>query len=146
MYLIYRLLQHSAHTTEKQKSHASHLRTTLRGSPLFRSTYRHTFQLALTPGQKSLALDAAIEYWRLLFSSDQGLQWRTKTSPWFDWWLEFLETEKPIKGVSKDVWTQMWEFVQKTMAEESMSWWSEDGAWPGVIDDFVAWVKKKRGE
>ena len=40
----------------------------------------------------------------------------------------------------------MWEFVQKTMTDESLAWWSEDGAWPGVVDEFVAWVKKKRGQ
>ena len=25
-----------------------------------------------------------------------------------------------------------------------MSWWSEDSAWPGVIDQFVEYVKEKR--
>lgn len=122
------------------------MRNTLPGSSLLRTTYRHTFQLALTPGQKSLALDAAIEYWRLLFASGQGLDWKSQSTPWFDWWLEFLEAEKPIKGVSRDIWNQMWEFVQKTTADETLGWWSEDGAWPGVVDEFVAWVKKRRGD
>jgi DCN1-like protein 1/2 len=27
-----------------------------------------------------------------------------------------------------------------------LSFWSEDGAWPGVIDEFVAYVKEKRGD
>lgn len=36
-------------------------------------------------------------------------------------------------------------FVQKSQGDESMSWWSEDGAWPGVLDDFVGYVKEKRG-
>lgn len=26
-----------------------------------------------------------------------------------------------------------------------MGWWDENGAWPGVIDEFVAWVGEKRG-
>lgn len=25
-----------------------------------------------------------------------------------------------------------------------MAWWSEDGAWPGAIDEFVGFVKEKR--
>lgn len=36
-------------------------------------------------------------------------------------------------------------FAQKTLEDGSMSWWSEDGAWPGVIDDFVAFVRERRG-
>jgi len=27
-----------------------------------------------------------------------------------------------------------------------MAWWSEEGAWPGVLDEFVVYVKEKREE
>ena len=27
-----------------------------------------------------------------------------------------------------------------------MAWWSEDGAWPGVVDEFVAFVRTQRGD
>ena len=42
------------------------------------------------------------------------------------------------------MWDQTGLFVTKSMKDESMSWWSEQGSWPGVIDDFVAFVKEKR--
>ena len=29
---------------------------------------------------------------------------------------------------------------------EDLGWWSEDGAWPGVIDGFVEYVHKKRAQ
>lgn len=48
------------------------------------------------------------------------------------------------KGISKDMWDQTGVFIQKSQEDESMSWWSEDGAWPGVIDEFVGFVKEKR--
>lgn len=32
----------------------------------------------------------------------------------------------------------------KSLEDETMSWWSEDGAWPGVLDDFVTFVNEKR--
>ena len=32
----------------------------------------------------------------------------------------------------------------KSLEDESMSWWSEDGAWPGVLDEFVEYVRGKR--
>lgn len=36
--------------------------------------------------------------------------------------------------------------MRKSVEDETMSWWSPDGAWPGAIDDFVGFVKAKRGE
>lgn len=55
--------------------------------------------------------------------------------------------EKGLKGVSKDVWEQTGKFVLKTLEPggEGMEWWSEDGAWPGVVDGFVEFVREKRG-
>jgi DCN1-like protein 1/2 len=41
------------------------------------------------------------------------------------------------------MWNQTLEFANKTMEDESLSFWSEDGAWPSVIDDFVSWCKEK---
>ena len=43
------------------------------------------------------------------------------------------------------MWDQTAVFVGKTMEDESMGFWSEDGAWPSCIDEFVAFVKEKRG-
>lgn len=33
----------------------------------------------------------------------------------------------------------------KCLKDESMGWWSEDGAWPGVLDEFVGYVRERRG-
>ena len=43
------------------------------------------------------------------------------------------------------MWDQTVIFVQKSLADESMNWWNEDGAWPGVLDEFVMYVRQKRG-
>lgn len=37
-------------------------------------------------------------------------------------------------------------FALKSLDDESLGWWSEDGAWPGVLDEFVAFVAEKRAE
>ncbi|KAF2225793.1 Cullin binding-domain-containing protein [Elsinoe ampelina] len=108
-----------------------------------KKVYKHTFTIAKAQGSKSIPLDSAIEFWRLLFSPP-SLSWSTPNSPWLDWWIEFLEA-KWKKSVNKDMWDQTLSFAFKTLEDESMSWWSEDSAWPGVIDEFVAWVKEKRG-
>jgi len=112
---------------------------------LFRRTYRHTFTLArASPAQKSLPLEVATEYWRLLYSPDHGgFMWDSDNTPWLAMWLDFLET-KWKKGVNRDMWDQLLVFVFKTVDDEEMSFWSEDGAWPGAIDEFVLYVREKR--
>ena len=77
--------------------------------------------------------------------------WWTKQTPWLDWWIHFLEAEWK-RGVNRDMWNMTYEFYAKTIAEsdgrggtgETLAWWDEDGAWPGVIDDFVAYVVERR--
>jgi DCN1-like protein 1/2 len=110
----------------------------------FKNIYKHTFKLAKVPEQKAVGLEMASEYWRLLFTKP-SLEWSTASTPWLEWWIEFL-TEKYKKSVNKDLWDQTLVFAEKTLADEGMSFWSEDSAWPGVIDEFVEYVKTdKRG-
>ena len=133
-----------AETLSKQQSQIPTFRRSLPTNlSLFKKTYKATFPLARAQGQKILPLETAVEYWRLLLAPP-SLSWSTATIPWLDWWIEFLET-KWKKSVNKDMWDQLGVFVQKCGEDESMSWWSEDGAWPGVIDEFVGFVKEKRG-
>lgn len=110
---------------------------------LLKKIYRHTFTLARAPGQKAVALEAATEYWRVLLSPP-SLAWSSPSTPWLEWWLEFL-TDKYKKSVNKDLWDQTLVFALKTLEDETMGFWSEDSAWPGVIDEFVEYVREKRG-
>lgn len=57
--------------------------------------------------------------------------------------MEFLETRWK-KGVNRDMWDQLGVFVMKTLEDEELGFWSEDGAWPGAIDEFVLFVREKR--
>ena len=110
----------------------------------FKSIYKHSFILARPEGQKAVPLDTATVFWRLLFSAP-SLQWEAENTPWLDWWIEFLESRWK-KSVNKDMWDQTLSFAEKTLADGSLSWWSEDAAWPGVIDEFVEYAQKeKRG-
>ncbi len=70
--------------------------------------------------------------------------WASGTTDWLKLWLEFLNA-KWTKTVNKDMWNQTLEFFTKSREDETMSFWSEEGAWPSVIDDFVVWVREKRG-
>lgn len=132
-----------ADTLSKQQVAVSTFRKSLAtNSDFFKRVYKHTFLIARTPGQKSVALEAAIEFWRLLFNPP-GVSWNTATTPWVDWWIEFLESRWK-KTVNKDMWEQTLIFARKSLEDETMSWWSEDGAWPGVLDDFVVYVNERK--
>lgn len=110
--------------------------------PLFKKVYNHTYQLALAQGQKSLPLEMAAEFWKMLFSPP-GLAWRTKSTPWLDWWLEFQE-EKVKKSVNKDLWRQTLNFAEETLRDETLGFWSEESSWPSVVDEFVEWVRTEK--
>ncbi|KAI9742086.1 MAG: Scaffold-type E3 ligase [Cirrosporium novae-zelandiae] len=134
---------------QKQREYVEGLRTTLpKDADLFKRVYRHTFIISRTPGQKSLGLEVAAEYWRLLFGPT-GWSWGVGGGdgeklqfPWLDWWVEFV-TSSWKRAVGKDMWNMLEAFARKTNEDETLSWWSDTGAWPGVIDDFVGWVKAK---
>ena len=83
-------------------------------------------------------------YWQLLFSPP-GRPWISGSTNFGELWFAYLN-EKWNKSVNKDMWNQTFEFYLKTLEDETLSFWSEDSAWPGVIDEFVVYVKEKRGD
>lgn len=134
-------------TVDKMAAHANNLRTRIPSEPdLFRRVYRYTFPLCLVQGQRNLQFEIAVEQWNLFFTPPKGgIAWNTPTTPWLDWWIEFLES-RGKRPVNKDLWQQVEVFMRKTHEDEDFGWWSEDGAWPGALDDFVAYVREKRGK
>lgn len=108
----------------------------------FKRVYRYTFGAGKEPDQRSMSLDNAIEFWRVLFAAP-GQPWKTASHDWTALWIEFLR-EKWTRSVNRDMWNQTLEFAIKTKEDESLGFWNEDGAWPSVIDDFVAWCRDQQ--
>ena len=135
-----------AGTMEAQRAQVTEFKKRLRSDKdFFQTVYRHSFYLARTTGQRAVNLDAAIEFWRMLFSSD-GLEWKDDDTDWLGIYCSFLEKNWG-KSVSKDLWDQTLVFAKKTLEDGTMSWWNEeDSAWPSILDDFVSFVKAKREE
>lgn len=128
-------------------SHAASLRSRISSHPeTFRKVYRYAFPLCRMQGQRNLTFEIASEQWQLFYTSDNGgIDWNTPTTPWLDWYLEFLEA-RGKRPVNKDLWEQTEVFMRKTREDENFGWWSADGAWPGTLDDFVEYVQQdKRG-
>lgn len=127
-----------------QKQHFSQLKNNLSKDPdLFRKVYRHAFVAGKEADQRALSLENASIYWDMLFVSP-GFSWVGRTSgiDWLAQWKAFLE-EKWTRSVSRDMWQQVQVFAAKSVDDESLSFYSPEGSWPGVIDDFVTWYRSK---
>ncbi|PNP50528.1 hypothetical protein THARTR1_08744 [Trichoderma harzianum] len=126
------------------QEHAAHVRKLIsdlsRDTALFKKVYKYAFVAGREKDQKALALENALIYWSMLFSAP-GVVWKGKHD-WLDLWKTFLG-EKWTRSVNRDMWNMILEFALKSISDESLSFWSEDGAWPSVIDDFVGWCKQK---
>ena len=70
------------------------------------------------------------------------MPWKTASHDWLSLWKSYLG-EKYTRSVNRDMWNMTLTFAFKTMEDETLSFWSADGAWPSVIDDFVDWCKEK---
>lgn len=134
-------------TASRQSDHVSVIRKRLADDPTyFKKVYRNAFKLAKTEQQKSVPMDSALEFWNLFFRTGKGgVEWNSSKTKWLDMWLEFYEN-KVKRPVNKDLWNMVGELMLKTKGPdgESLEWWSEDGAWPMAVDDYVAYVKEKR--
>lgn len=134
-------------STTIQAQYVDTVRKKLSADPdYFKQVYRNSFKLAKPEGQKSVPMDSAIDFWNMFFRSGKGgIEWNTASTKWLDLWCEFYESRNK-RPVNKDLWNMVGELVMKTKEPggESLSWWTEDGAWPMAVDDFVAYVKDKR--
>ncbi|KAK4443257.1 Cullin binding-domain-containing protein [Podospora aff. communis PSN243] len=124
-----------------QKKYARHCAAQAAKDPVyFKKLYHRAFLTGKEPQQKALDKEVAIVFWEMLFSPAVH-PWRSKNVNWLDVWKQFLEA-KWTRSVNKDMWSQTLSFADKTMEDETLGFWSEDQAWPGVIDDFVAWCRE----
>ncbi|KAI0597612.1 Cullin binding-domain-containing protein [Biscogniauxia sp. FL1348] len=129
---------------EVQQAHFKRLVDAMpRDRELFRRVYRYAFVVGKEGDQRALSLENSLIYWEMLFKKP-GQAWvgRGTGVNWLNEWTTYLR-ENWTRSVNRDMWNQTLEFALKSMEDESLSFWNEDGAWPGVIDDFVAWYRRK---
>jgi DCN1-like protein 1/2 len=86
-------------------------------------------------GQKCVQLDVALGMWRLLLAEQR--HW-----PLIDEWCEFLQKHHANRAVSKDTWSQLYDFI-KTIKPD-FSNFDETAAWPYLLDEFVQHMKQKQ--
>ncbi|PWN41468.1 DUF298-domain-containing protein, partial [Ceraceosorus guamensis] len=109
---------------------------------LFARVYDWVYAYARDEGQKSLKLDTAIAFWRLLLPispsyAREGSSGRF-TARQLDLWEKYLTNETGGRAISKDTWTLFLDFTKEIDADFKEH--DFDAAWPSVIDDFVTWA------
>ena len=85
-----------------------------------------------SPQAKYLSQETAVTMWPLLFAGH--------TFHLLPEWIEFWNTVRHGKGVTRDVWRQTLEFSTVKLTD-----YDDEGSWPSVMDDFVTWAKAKSG-
>ncbi|QRW26514.1 cullin binding [Rhizoctonia solani] len=131
-------------TIDQMKTTIATLRTKLGNDPdYFSRVYTYTFTFAKAEGARSISIESAIAFWNLLLSvglSGSALPKNGWTDEHTEWWFEFLK-ERGGKGVSKDTWAMLPEFIK--VIDGKFENHDLEAAWPSTIDDFVEWAKEK---
>lgn len=109
----------SCDTLEKMRAKVPTLRASFTNDETtFKKVYLFTYNFARSPNQRSLQMDTAIEYWKLLFTH----RFQKNLGDW----IEFLETEYK-KSIAKDTWNCMYDFVQFADKDPELRSYDVDG-------------------
>ncbi|KAK4139179.1 Cullin binding-domain-containing protein [Dichotomopilus funicola] len=125
-------------------------------SDYFKVLYDFAFQVGREPPQKAISMAVAVGFWEGLYEPSSN-PWRSANVDWLVQWTTYLKEKFGVvktgedgeeeieykRTVSKDLWTQTRLFAAKTMKDETLGFWSEEQAWPGLIDEFVLWCREK---
>ncbi|KAH7910629.1 DUF298-domain-containing protein [Hygrophoropsis aurantiaca] len=98
----------------------------------FSELYQFCFVLAKPPQGRNIDIETAIAFWSVLLSPRYPIMSNI---------IEFLNAKGTYKGANKDLWSMMLEFCRTV--DPSLKDYEADGAWPTLLDDFVAWKKSQ---
>ena len=129
-------------TLEKMKKKIERLRLDFEeNDAFFKKVYQFVFLFIRSEGKRALEQDVAIEYWSMLLSKRFAL---------LDDWLAFLEKRNELdnqkRPVQKDTWNMLLEFSNYVDTDPQLDKYDDEAAFPSIIDDFVAFYRKKQEE
>lgn len=101
----------------------------------FKEIYNFAYLLSRENGQKCVQQDMALEMWSLLLPPQR---W-----PLIHHWCAFLK-ETHNRAISRDTWVQLVEFIENVPQDGEYSAYDDSGAWPYLVDEFVAWYRQKK--
>ncbi|KAF3908393.1 hypothetical protein ABW21_db0200189 [Orbilia brochopaga] len=129
--------QLGADTMDKMKEKVNALRKSMdTNEAFFKEVYLWTFNWAkLASQQKSLPLENAVEWWKLLLSNKFP-------GHHLDRWIDFLTT-KWNKSVPRDTWNMLYSFALFAQGDPTLASYDEMSSWPSVIDGYVEFYREQ---
>ena len=94
--------------------------------------YKFSFEFAQDKGKKNVDVELACDLWTLIIGSSCGF-----LSQWQDFCKGKVDRNE-IKVITKDTWLLFWDFNKQTRG--NFANFEDDGAWPCIIDEFVAFM------
>lgn len=104
----------------------------------FNVFYNHTFDLLRPEGKKYVEKDMACLALQAVWTQIPG-----KKSPHVDSFVEYLNSKEAILSVNQDQWKSFVQFSKQV--DGNLTGYTEDDPWPSLFDEYVAWVREKRG-
>jgi DCN1-like protein 1/2 len=139
-------------TISKQSAYLTATRKQLsKDRDYFKKVYRATFPVLKPENQRALPIDTATDAWTMMFDASKGgMSWVTPTASSVDWlglWIAYIK-DNHKRPVTKDLWNMAGELFLKTTEgnAEKLHWWTEEGAWPMAIDEFLMSVRDSHAE
>ena len=109
------------------------LRTELQNEAKFAQMYKYAFTFAQEKGKRNVEVELACALWDLLIGPQKCQfieQWKT--------FVNGKAERNEIVVITKDTWDLFYDLVKQTRG--NIANFEDDGAWPSMIDEFVAYV------
>ncbi|KAF9533520.1 Cullin binding-domain-containing protein, partial [Crepidotus variabilis] len=95
----------------------------------FQKLYMFSFSLVKPEQSKNIDMETSVAFWTALLVPKYPLMSEI---------IDFINEHKgSYKATNKDLWSMMLEFCETV--KPTLQDYEADGAWPTLLDDFVAW-------